>query len=93
MGRPICSVSSVPSASWRSFSSFKAFLTICCLSDRAVRRYDSKARAAVSGTVWRSASERPLRVRTGLLVMGEMVVIVSSDMTMARRGNVTSSID
>jgi len=27
-----------------------------------------------------SASESPLRVRIGLLVMGEMVVIVSTDM-------------
>ena len=38
---------------------------------------------AVSGKDWRSASERPLRVRTGLFVMGEIVVIFSSDMVVA----------
>lgn len=57
---------------------------MACLSARSVRRYVSKARVAVSGIDWRSASERPLRVRIGLFVMGEMVVMVSSDMMMAR---------
>jgi len=55
-------------------------LTIFCLSDKEVRRYESNAFAAVSGKDLISASERPLRVRTGLLVMGEMVVIFSNDM-------------
>lgn len=92
MGRPICSVISFANSSWRSFSSFSAFLTISCLSERAVRRYEAKACVALSGMAWRSASERPFRVRIGLLVMGEMVVIFSTDMMVGLRRDLVDKL-
>ena len=58
-------------------------------SASGVCRYEAKAAEAVSGIDSTSASERPLRVRSGLLVMGEMVVIFSSDMMTVRASYVT----
>lgn len=83
IGRPICSVSSLASTSCLSPKIFNAFFTIACLSARDVLRKLRKASVATSGRSLRSAAEMPFRVKIGLFVIGEMVVIVSTDILRA----------
>lgn len=49
----------------------------CCSE---VVRHDSNAFVAMSGSSSTSSGEMPLRVRMGSSVVGEMVVITSTDM-------------
>jgi len=77
MGLPICSVSSFANSSCRELRRSKAFLTIFCRSARGVFLYDSKAVHDRFGRASSSEAEGPCRVTIGLLVIGEMVVIVS----------------
>ncbi len=49
-------------------------------STSEVLRHTSKALVAISGSCWSSCSEIPLRVRMGSPVVGEMVVMTSTDM-------------
>lgn len=79
IGRPICSVSSLASISCLSPKIFNAFFTIACLSAIVVFRKLRKASVATSGRSLRSAAETPFLVKMGLFVIGEMVVIVSTD--------------
>lgn len=78
IGRPICSVISLANTSSLCEMSWRAFLTMVCLSLRDVFLYESNALADLAGSSFNSASVRPLRSTMGLLVMGEMVVIVSA---------------
>ena len=48
-----------------------------------VLRHDSNAVVAMSGSSSRSVGEMPLRVRMGSSVVGETVVMTSTDMTAA----------
>lgn len=79
MGRPICTV--ISSASWSfCFSrSPNAFRTMMVRSVKEVSRHVSKAFAEISGIWSNSVWLTPLRVRIGSLVVGEIVVIVSTD--------------
>lgn len=49
-------------------------------SARVVLRYESHALCAVLGSWARASEVGPSRLRIGLLVVGEMVVMVSVDM-------------
>jgi hypothetical protein len=51
-----------------------------------VLRHVSNAWVATSGSCSSSCAEMPLRVRIGSLVVGEMVVIASTDMLCGRSG-------
>jgi len=79
IGLPICSVSSFARTSCLSFRSFNAFFTIACLSAKDVLRKLWNASVATWGRSSRSEADMPGRVSTGLLVVGEIVVIVSTD--------------
>lgn len=79
MGLPICSVSSFANSSCLSVRSFSAFLTMACRSEMVVFLNDKKASVATFGRASISAFERPLRTTTGLLVVGDIVVIFSTD--------------
>jgi hypothetical protein len=86
VGRPICSVSSFASSSWRSFRIWRAFLTIFWRSLRVVLRNLRKAAWARFGMAVSSSSVGPVRERMGWLVVGEMVVIFSGAMVVFVRG-------
>lgn len=80
IGRPICSVSSRASSSVRPASASSALRTMIWRSLSLVVRHVLNALAAVSGSSARSACEMPLRVTIGSFVVGEMVVMTSTDM-------------
>jgi hypothetical protein len=79
IGLPICSVSSLAKTSSLLFKISKAFVTIACLSFNVVLRQLLNASVARVGKSSRSEAEMPFLVKTGLLVIGDMVVIVSTD--------------
>ena len=78
IGLPICSVSSSASTSCFARSKSRALFTIRCRSFKLVVLYVSNARSACVGSRAMSALERPLRVRIGLLVDGDIVISCSA---------------
>lgn len=86
MGRPICTV--ISSASWSfCFSrSANAFRTMIVRSVKEVSLHVLKASVAICGIWSNSVWLTPLRVRIGSLVVGEIVLIVSTDILTVEGG-------
>jgi hypothetical protein len=66
---------------------FKAVLTSSCLCCNEVLRYFSNASVAAMGSSSSSEGDTPFLVRIGLFVVGDIVVIVSTDMLALQREN------
>jgi hypothetical protein len=79
IGRPICSVSSFANTSCLSLRSLRALLTIACLPAKVDLRKLRNASVATWGRNASSVAEMPFLVTTGLFVVGDTVVIISTD--------------